>query len=314
MKYSNPKIPEGINTSKEHPLKEFFILTTGVLGLIIVSVLLLGFFADKLAHYIPFEVEQKIASEELLKVSETGPMQSYLESLVQRIVTVQQIPNNMPITVHYIDSDTINAFATLGGHVYMFRGLLEKLPNENSLIMVLAHEIAHIKHRHPIRSLGRGIIIGLALSMLSGSMGDMMSNQIISNTGMVTSLSFSREQERVSDKTALDTLMALYGHVLGAEQLFEVLQEPEGSMEMPEFFSTHPLSDQRIKEIHAFARETPSTHDEQQAIPLPDGFEHWLTTPPLNKRTHTTSSLKILSGKVWRNSLHQPIAYYTLLS
>jgi predicted Zn-dependent protease len=280
MKYSNPQIPEGINTSKQHPLKEFFILTTGVLGLIIAAVLLLGFFADNLAHHIPFEVEQKIASEELLKTSEPGPMQNYLESLTGQIAAAQQLPDNMPITVHYIDSDTINAFATLGGHVYMFRGLLEKLPNENSLAMVLAHEIAHIKHRHPIRSLGRGIIIGLALSMVSGSMGDMMSNQIISNTGMVTSLSFSREQERVSDKTALDTLMALYGNVLGAEQLFEVLQEAEGSMEMPEFFSTHPLSDQRIKEIHAFARETSSTQGEQQATPLPGEFENWLTTPP----------------------------------
>ncbi|MEJ2619019.1 MAG: M48 family metallopeptidase [Candidatus Thiodiazotropha sp.] len=276
MKYSNPLIPEGINTSKQHPLKEFFILTAGVLGLIVTAVLLLGFFADKLAHHIPFEVEQKIASEALLQTSNPSPMQNYLESLTRQIAAVQQLPDKMPITVHYIDSETINAFATLGGHVYMFRGLLEKLPNENALTMVLAHEIAHIKHRHPIRSLGRGIVIGLALSMVSGSIGDMMSNQIISNTETITSLSYSREQERVSDKTALDTLMALYGNVLGAEQLFKVLQESEGTMELPEFLSTHPLSDQRINAIHKFARESFSTDAEQQAKPLPSDFSTWL--------------------------------------
>ncbi|MCG8488419.1 MAG: M48 family metallopeptidase [Candidatus Thiodiazotropha sp.] len=277
MKYSNPQIPEGINTSKQHPLKEFFMLTAGVLGLIVAAVLLLGFFADKLAHHIPFEVELKIASKELLEASEPGPMQSYLEGLTERIVSAQALPEEMPITVHYVDDDTVNAFATLGGHIYMFRGLVEQLPNENALVMVLAHEIAHIKHRHPIRSLGRGVIIGLALSMLSGTMGDMMANQIVSNTGMVTSLTFSRDQERESDKTALETLMALYGNVVGADQLFKVLQEAGGAMEVPEFFSTHPLSEKRIQHIHAFGRELSPSTAEAQATPLPLEFPNWLS-------------------------------------
>ncbi|MCG7930747.1 MAG: M48 family metallopeptidase [Candidatus Thiodiazotropha lotti] len=276
MKYSNPQIPEGINTSKQHPLKEFFMLTAGVLGLIVAAVLLLGFFADKLAHHIPFEVEQRIASKELLAESDPGPMQGYLEALTEQIVKAQSLPEEMTITVHYVDDDTVNAFATLGGHVYMFRGLLEKLPNENALVMVLAHEIAHVKHRHPIRSLGRGVVIGLALSMLSGTMGDKMADQIVSNTGLVTSLTFSRDQERKSDKTALKTLMALYGNVVGADQLFEVLQEAEGAMKLPEFFSTHPLSEKRIQHIHAFGRELSHSTTEAQATPLPLDFPDWL--------------------------------------
>ncbi|MCG8052735.1 MAG: M48 family metallopeptidase [Candidatus Thiodiazotropha endolucinida] len=277
MKYSNPQIPEGINTSKQHPLKEFLMLSSGVLVLIVAAVLLLGFFADKLAHYIPFEVELKIVSQELLDGPEPGPMQSYLEGLTERIVSAQGLSEEMPITVHYVDDDTVNAFATLGGHIYMFRGLLEKLPNENALAMVLAHEIAHIKHRHPIRSLGRGITIGLALSMVSGTLGDMMANQIVSNTGMVTSLTFSRDQERESDKTALETLMVLYGNVVGADQLFVVLQNAEGTMKVPEFFSTHPLSEKRIQHIHAFGRELSGSTTTQQATPLPLDFTNWLS-------------------------------------
>jgi predicted Zn-dependent protease len=277
MKYSNPQIPEGINTSKHHPLKEFFILTAGVLGLIVIVVLLLGFFADKLAHHIPFEVELRIASKELLVDSEPGPMQNYLETLTERIVAAQGITEEMPVTVHYVDDDTVNAFATLGGHIYMFRGLLEKLPNENSLVMVLAHEIAHVKHRHPIRSIGRGVTIGLALTMVSSSLGDMMANQIVSNTGMVTSLTFSRDQEHESDKTALETLMLLYGNVVGADQLFEVLQDSEGPMKVPEFFSTHPLSEKRIQQIHEYARDISGTLGEAKATPLPNDFSSWLS-------------------------------------
>ena len=64
--------------------------------------------------------------------------------------------------MHYDASDTVNAFATLGGHVVIYRGLLEKLPNENVVAMVVAHEIAHIKHRDPVAALGRGVAITLA--------------------------------------------------------------------------------------------------------------------------------------------------------
>jgi predicted Zn-dependent protease len=104
----------------------------------------------------------------------------------------------------------------------------------------------------------------------------MMSNQVISNTGLVTSLSFSREQERVSDKTALKTLMALYGNVAGADQLFKLLQEAEGSMKMPEFFSTHPLSEKRIQNIHTFTTEITAGTTNKNTTPLPNKFRTWL--------------------------------------
>ncbi|MES9834756.1 MAG: M48 family metallopeptidase [Candidatus Thiodiazotropha sp. DIVDIV] len=277
MKYSNPKMPEGINTSKQHPLKEFFLLTIGVIGLIAIAVLVLGLFADRMAHHIPFKIEQKIAANGLLGDSKQGPMQDYLESLADKIVIAQDLPPEMSITVHYLDDDTVNAFATLGGHVFMYRGLIEKLPNENALVMVLAHEIAHIKHRHPIRSLGRGISIGLALSMVNNSLGDMMVDQIVGNTGMLTALTFSRDQERKSDETALESLMSIYGHVAGANQLFEVLQQEAGPLKIPEFFSTHPLSEKRIEDIHAYSHEINVLTDKAEITPLPDAFNNWLS-------------------------------------
>jgi beta-barrel assembly-enhancing protease len=276
MRYSNPKIPEGINTSQSHPLKEFFLLTTAVISLIVIAVFMLGLFADRLAHHIPFKMEQRIASDMLLDISEPGPMQDYLQRLVGKIVFAQGIPSDMPITVHYLDEDTVNAFATLGGHIFVYRGLLEKLPNENALVMVLAHEIAHIKHRHPIRNLGRGITIGLALSMVNSSLGDMMVDKIVGNTGMLTALKFTRDQERKSDETALKSLLSIYGNLSGADQLFEVLQESEGSIKVPEFFSTHPMSEERIKRIHVFGNEITVGTENAETVPLPKDFPLWL--------------------------------------
>ncbi|NOY71488.1 MAG: M48 family metalloprotease [Gammaproteobacteria bacterium] len=291
MDYQNPKIPEGINTSTSHPLKEFFLLTTGVLGVVAIAALLFALLAEQLAIYIPFETELKWAEKiteyknrETNKQSEPNnvidskdtPMKHYLDELAAKISTAQALPPEMKITVHYQDSDVINAFATLGGHVFLFRGLLEELPNENAVAMVLAHEIAHIKHRHPIRSAGRGIIIGMALTMVSSALGNSMINQVLTNTGGLAVLKFSRDQEDEADQTALESLRKIYGHVFGASELFEIMQQAESTRLTPEFLSTHPLSQQRINAIHTFQSKH-NIAEEIKLTPLPDGLFKVLT-------------------------------------
>jgi len=285
MKYSNPEIPEGINTSTQHPLKEFFLLTGGILGTVLAVVVVLTLLADQLAVYIPFELEMELATRVTDEVpaaeSESPQIEIYLNGLADKIAAEQALPPEMQITVHYVDDDLVNAFATLGGHLFMFRGLLETLPHENAVAMVLAHEIAHIKHRHPIRSMGRGIIFGLAIGMVSSTLGNAMTDQVLANTGGLTVLKFNRDQESEADQTALNSLYQLYGHVEGADALFEVLERVSGDdqLQMPEFFSTHPLSENRINNIHSFQTEY-SAVENRTTMPLPEGYATWLVSAP----------------------------------
>ncbi len=281
MKYSNPEIPEGINSSTQHPLKEFVLLTGGVLGMLLIVVVILALLADRLAVYIPFEAEMQLATRLTDELSaeegESLPIEIYLNKLADKIAVEQDLPPEMQLTVHYVDDGLVNAFATLGGHLFMFRGLLEKLPHENAVAMVLAHEIAHIKHRHPIRSMGRGIIFGLAITMVSSTLGNAMTDRVLANTGGLSVLKFSRDQESEADQTALNALYQLYGHVDGADLLFKVLEQvtEDDPLQTPEFFSTHPLSEHRIDKIHAFQRE----HAARAGVaitPLPDQFATWL--------------------------------------
>ena len=58
--YSNPQIPEGINVSSEHPLKDFFLMLSGISIALVVAVMLLSIFAQQLVRYIPFEIEQSL--------------------------------------------------------------------------------------------------------------------------------------------------------------------------------------------------------------------------------------------------------------
>ena len=272
MEYSNPEIPEGINTSTSHPIKEFLLLTTSVLLLVVLVIAILGFTADKLAYLIPFETETKIPIPTISGEITGKDINHYLESLAHKLSQVMEIPGDMSITIHYINKDTVNAFATLGGHVVMYRGLLERLPNENALSMVMAHELAHIKHRHPIRSVGRGVAISLVLSMIDGSISNDLVGGIVNDTGYVTALKFTRDHEHEADASAVQALQLLYGHVNGAEDLFQVLEESSDGIKTLEFFSTHPLSDKRIKRI----RDTKNSTADGATTALPENFRSWI--------------------------------------
>ena len=263
MEYSNPKIPEGINTTDEHPLKEFFILSVGVLGLIFIAVFILSLTAEKLAVYVPFETEQGLIPEmwtqiEPEKESQTSKQtREFMQSLSGRLAVHMQLPEGMEITVHYIEDDIVNAFATIGGHIFIHQGLLDELHSENALSMVIAHEMAHIYHRHPIIAMGRGVVVGLILSAVTGASGDQFVGQVVNETGMIVLLNFNRDQEREADITALNAVNGLYHHVAGTNDLFKALMQAHDpdEVEPPTFLSTHPLTQERIDDLKKYAQK-----------------------------------------------------------
>jgi predicted Zn-dependent protease len=275
LEYSNPEIPEGINTSKLHPLKEFIWLTSGVAAFFITIIIVLILFSDFLTSYIPFSVEQKISPSVINNISTEGPLSDYLQALADKITVAEELPNDMVITVHYLNDDTVNAFATLGGHVFLFRGLLEKLSSENALAMLLAHEIAHIKHRHPIRSLGRGVIISLALSIIGSGSSDTINEGFLGEAGFLTIMKYSRDMEQEADNTAIKALVLNYGHLTGAVDLFSILQNEDDGVAIPEFFKTHPLSKDRLDIINKYSKVISPTI-KNKITALPKLFSQWL--------------------------------------
>ena len=300
--YSNPQIPEGINVPKEHPLKDFFLMLSGISIALVIAVMLLSIFAQQLVRFIPFEVEQSLtenlgqwslelpntdspdidspdeqAAAATLANDETSPAQ--LDTEKQAYITrveayLQQLANHLhqnsadplPVRLHYIDSDIVNAFATLGGHIFITRGLLEIMPDENALAMVLAHEIAHVQHRDPIMALGRGLTVGLALMSITGNGDGALAQQLLGEVNLLVGLRFSRDAEMAADAAALESLLQHYGHVASADQLFRYLRQQQGD-ELVEWFSTHPLHDQRIALIDQFTEDHPLA--EWKTTPLP---------------------------------------------
>jgi len=172
MQYSNPQIPEGINTTKINPLKEFIVLAGGIMITTVVVLAVLIMFIDFFADKIPFSWEKNIPVSKIVGESKARATPVYLQNLTQNIAQKRDLPAGMDITLHYINDDTVNAFATLSGHILIVKGLLLKIKSEDELAMVIAHEIAHVKYRHPIRRHSHGVVVNLGMSLIGASSRD----------------------------------------------------------------------------------------------------------------------------------------------
>ena len=281
MKFENRAPAEGINSSNENPLVELAWLLAGSLGVIVVLVIVVSLAAQWIAPRIPYRYEAKLAAT--LPSFATAPssdagrlVQSELQELADRLAARLDMPEGMVVRVGYRDDRTVNAFATIGGQTVFFRGLLAKLENENALAMVMAHELAHLKYRHVSAALGRGVAVGVILSVVSAELGRNAAGGVLGQAGVVTLLSFNREQERAADGAALSALHAEYGHVGGALDLFDVFarlpnQQRDPSAPAVEFLRTHPLTANRIAAIKQWAVGNDAPIDGPRR-PLPPGI------------------------------------------
>ena len=221
-------------------------------------VLLVAFLtADRWLVLISHEGERKFVDRYVLLVKERlmhpsePALQEYVEQLTQQIAGGMDVPDDLRIRVHAIRGRMVNAGASLGCHIFIPEGLLRRLNSENSLAMVLSHELAHCVNRDPLRSAGRAFLWEIAVSSLGGT--DLPGQDLGGSQVMLNA--YSRKQELVADRQALTAIQSHFGHIGGATHLFEVLRESGRAGGNSEVLSTHPDLDQRIEEINTMARD-----------------------------------------------------------
>lgn len=283
MQYENRQAPEGINVTPHNPVLHLLKLLAGAVIVIVLVVVLVNLFASKLGRLVPFRYEQALMEHVTYEFGdeyESAEMQGYLQGLADRLMPLLNVPEDVEIVLHHNADEVFNAYATFGGNVVFYSGLLGQLPHENALAMVVAHEIAHVVHRDPMAGLGGGLASMAALMALTGNTGAGTVGSLLSKTGMITQMKFSRDMERAADRAALLAVGELYGHVNGADELFKVLEQLSGGSEDDEspfdaFATTHPLHQDRIDAIADLAAEN-GWAVTGETTPLPDDFSDWL--------------------------------------
>ena len=278
----NPKFPESINGVERvgflAPLKDLFSMMLIIVGGLALILFLISFSARYVAKYVPFSWEVALADKVLeigndyyfnskANIASDIAKKAYLQNLANELAIAQGLSEDIQITVHYLDDDMVNAFATLGGHVFITQGLLNALSDENALAMVIAHELAHVKYRHPLSSLASFTLFQGLLSMALPS----GSNVFVDSTAMVSLMKFSRDMELESDKEAVHTLQNYYGNVHGSTDFFEklLLINENEDQDHIEILSTHPLSTFRIDRINEIIEENNYPNFSSKSKPLP---------------------------------------------
>ncbi len=280
----NPRIPEGINATQTHPLKEFLLLLLGVGGVLVFLVVCFSLAARWLAPLVPFDWElavspslETVAQVTDMGASNKGEAEGAVQTLGLALLASSQAlatsnsESEAPVPAEYfrfhlIENSDPNAFATLGAQIAVTDGLLQNLQSENGLAMVMAHEIAHVQLRHPIESAGRGVLLQILLTALLGVDG----NALLSSGTVLTALSFNRDMELAADKRALEILQYHYGHLAGADEFFSRLVTEQDNLNWLEFTQTHPSSERRLQLI----REAMAMSSPGEKRPLPTALSY----------------------------------------
>ncbi|MEN6371770.1 MAG: M48 family metalloprotease [Armatimonadota bacterium] len=159
-------------------------------------------------------------------------------------------------TFKVIDSDDINAFSIPGGHIYVYKGLINACETDHELAGVLAHEIAHAAHHHMVYLLkeqsrieGKTAIILVASllgNMRSGDMSNVMMGAQYYKTGKISG--FGQKAERDADLTAIDYLIQAGYNPVGMLTFLERLADHPDLVNWG-ILQTHPHPWERVEAV-----------------------------------------------------------------
>ncbi|RNI27608.1 peptidase M48 [Rufibacter immobilis] len=184
---------------------------------------------------------------------------AHLDKIVARILESGEVSyrDEFPWDVKIInDPGNLNAFATPGGHIYVFTGLIQYLDSEDQLAGVLGHEIAHADQRHSIKQMQKQYGISFVTRLVLGENAGELERVASQIGGQLAGLKFSRDYEREADEYSVLYLGATnYYACDGAAGFFQKMQTLEKNGNPPEFISTHPAPGNRIQDIQAHARQ-----------------------------------------------------------
>jgi beta-barrel assembly-enhancing protease len=189
--------------------------------------------------------------------------QRYLDALGAELTAHAR--RQVPWRFRLVNSDVVNAFAVPGGFIYINRGIVAKAANLSEFAGVLAHEIAHVEHRHGVEQMERAQTANAGLSLayiLLGRTPGTVERTAVGVGGNLWLAGHSREAENEADASAVDMLVAAGIHPRGLPGFFRtLLNERDGASGggAAQWFSTHPTTEDRITNVQNMIARHPES-------------------------------------------------------
>jgi predicted Zn-dependent protease len=218
-------------------------------------------------------------------------LQAYVSEVVRRLVRAGS-PRSFDYSVKIVDIPEENAFATVGGFVYITRGMLAAVNGETELAGIMAHEVSHISHRHVAKQQTRALayqIIGLGAMALGATLGNADNNLGQAPLGVSAALatilsSYSQEAELEADESGL-LMMGQAGYdPRGLVTFLRSLRARERltGLGYHGMLATHPETAERIAKAETMAQLLASR--QSLSTPAEDSYKSHLVGLPYGNR------------------------------
>ncbi|WP_308256221.1 M48 family metallopeptidase [Geminocystis sp. GBBB08] len=180
------------------------------------------------------QIRQQLLSQGKVRLYRNNDLYSYVNQIGNRLVGVST-RSNLPYRFEIVDNPQVNAFATMGGFVYIHTGLIATASNEAELASVIAHEIGHVVARHSAKQMRQQAITQGLLT----ATGLDKANIVQLGVTLAIDLPYSRQDEFEADALGLQILYDA-GYAPGAMVNFMQKLGQLGGGRTPTLLSTHP--------------------------------------------------------------------------
>ena len=195
------------------------------------------------------QIDRQLKAQGLSIYNRNQDVVNYVDAIGQRLAANSDRPN-IPYTFQVVNDDSVNAFATMGGFVYIHTGLIEAADNEAELAGVMAHEIGHIGGRHAINQM-RDVAIA---NGIAGALGVSQDDLVNLGVQLALELPNSRAHEYDADNRGFATMGRAGYAQSGFITFMQNLQrQGRGTVEL---FSTHPDPGNRVNNLQAMVKES----------------------------------------------------------
>ena len=146
------------------------------------------------------------------------------------------------------DDELINAFAAPGGYTYLSTGLILNATTCAEIAGVMGHELAHVTERHGVKNIEDAYAVELATTWLLGE--GLAAEGAKTIHGFLMATTYSQEHENEADEYGLQIAYNAGYNPYGLVDFFEkLLALSEGSVQVPQFLSSHPATQDRIQAV-----------------------------------------------------------------
>lgn len=261
----NPNLVEKVKRIDQQKTAAFKYSLYGLVGLFLFLGILFYFrspVATQLSSLIPFSLEKKLA-DKALKGKRTAEQQTVIDQLTVLAQNLKFEKSDWPHEFSYhISSEVVpNAYATIGGHVYVNKGLITSLDRTEDLLGVMAHEMIHVKQRHVVKSVIQALGVYTVLSLLIGDVTGIAA-VLVDQGGPLLNLSYSRELEDEADIQGMKLLVQNNVDPSGLAESLQVInnyhkklisESPTGEvlekLQKIEILNSHPEMEKRIENL-----------------------------------------------------------------